>query len=358
MAGNHLPGLDGLRCIGFLVVIGTHAGFRLYGDLGLLAFFVFSGLLITWLLLREHDETGRISIPRFYVRRTLRIFPAYYVFLAFSLTLDLLRRDPRIDDLILPSLTYTLNYWQVFNGHSTASVAHAWSLAVEEQFYLLWPIGLTLLLKLGGRAAAARGLVAVCALTLLWRVVAHFGLRLPEHYLYNAFDTRMDSLLTGCLLAVLLTADGTRRIVARVVGSPWWALVTLTALLGSRILFPESYHLTLGLTVDTLLIAVLIVQVFAHAEHPAFRWLELPQVRFIGMITYPMYLYHQWALGVASHVPGASSTWLLLLGGIVVSIGFGAASWYGVEKPALRMRNRVTRWMDRRAALRPARETA
>ncbi|HET7038671.1 MAG TPA: acyltransferase [Gemmatimonadales bacterium] len=351
MAGEHLPGLDGLRCIGFLVVIGTHAGFRLYGDLGLLAFFVFSGLLITWLLLREHDGTGAISIPRFYLRRTFRIFPAYYVFLAFTLTLDLMRGDSRINDLILPSLTYTLNYWQAFNGHTTASVAHAWSLGVEEQFYLLWPLGLALLLRLGGRTAAVRGLLVVCGLTLLWRVVAHFALGLPEHYIYNAFDTRMDALLAGCLLAVLLTADRTRRAVARVAGTPGWALVTLAALLGSRILLPESYHLTLGLTVDTVLIAVLIVQVFAHSGHPAFRWLELPQVRFIGMITYPMYLYHQWALGVAGHLPGgAASTWLLLLYGIGVSIGFGAVSWYLVEKPALRMRNQVTRWMDRRAA--------
>ena len=109
------------------------------GDLGVSAFFVLSGFLITWLLLKEYRDTGTISLRRFYTRRMLRIFPAYYVFVAASFAIDTVRGDHWRPGLGLSALLYVVNYYNAFQGHPATSIAHAWSLGIEEQFYLLWP---------------------------------------------------------------------------------------------------------------------------------------------------------------------------------------------------------------------------
>src|SRR5881628_2466461 len=138
---THLPALDGLRAVAVFTVIVYHFGIAAVpGDLGVSAFFVLSGFLITWLLLREHAANGTVSLTRFYTRRVLRIFPAYYAFLALSFAIDHLRHDPWSPALRNSAIVYLINYFNAFNGHPNTSIAHAWSLAIEEQFYLLWPL--------------------------------------------------------------------------------------------------------------------------------------------------------------------------------------------------------------------------
>ncbi|MEO9117055.1 MAG: acyltransferase, partial [Gemmatimonadaceae bacterium] len=162
---KHLPALDGLRAVAVFIVIAYHADITkgIPADLGVTLFFVLSGFLITWLLLREFDESGTISIRRFYVRRTLRIFPAYYVFAVISFALDTVLGKRWTIGLITVTFTYLVNYYNALFGHPTTSVAHAWSLAVEEQFYLLWPLVCLALLK-RSRATAT---TAVACMVLL-----------------------------------------------------------------------------------------------------------------------------------------------------------------------------------------------
>jgi peptidoglycan/LPS O-acetylase OafA/YrhL len=109
------------------------------GDLGVGLFFVISGFLITLLLLREADRTGTVSLSQFYLRRTVRIFPAYYASMAVSLAVDFIRGTVWSPGLLASGAAYLMNYYNAFNNHPTTSIAHAWSLANEEQFYLLWP---------------------------------------------------------------------------------------------------------------------------------------------------------------------------------------------------------------------------
>jgi len=109
------------------------------GDLGVSAFFVLSGFLITWLLLKEDSRMGEVSLTRFYTRRVLRIFPAYYTFLGLSFVIDHLRHDTWSPALRNSAILYVVNYFNALHGHPNTSIAHAWSLAVEEQFYLFWP---------------------------------------------------------------------------------------------------------------------------------------------------------------------------------------------------------------------------
>ena len=112
----------------------------LIGSLGVNTFFVLSGFLITWLLLREWDLNHTLSLSDFYYRRALRIFPAYYFFVLITIVADLFFGNNQIQPAILPALTYTTNYFNVFNNHPPLSTAHTWSLAIEEQFYLVWPV--------------------------------------------------------------------------------------------------------------------------------------------------------------------------------------------------------------------------
>src|SRR5207253_11425408 len=150
---SHIPVLDGLRAVSVFTVMGYHLGFaRVPGDLGVSAFFVLSGFLITWLLLKEDRATGRVSLSRFYTRRVLRIFPAYYAFLALSFVIDQLRHDPWSPALRNSAIFYAVNYFNAYQGHPNTSIAHAWSLAIEEQFYLLWRLAFLLLRRQGGRA--------------------------------------------------------------------------------------------------------------------------------------------------------------------------------------------------------------
>ena len=151
---KRLPALNGLRAVVVLPVIINHFGYAAPAGLSVTMFFVLSGFLITWLLLKEFEQTQSISIPSFYLRRTLRIFPAYYAFIVASILADRLLGDPWTSAQITAAMTYTVDYYNAFLGHNATPAPHAWSLGVEEQFYLLWPLALLLLLRYGRTAAA------------------------------------------------------------------------------------------------------------------------------------------------------------------------------------------------------------
>src|SRR5437867_3430823 len=259
IARSHLPALDGLRAVAVFTVVAAHANSPLHipGDLGVSAFFVLSGFLITRLLVREREKTGEVSIRRFYLRRTMRIFPAYYAFLLLSYTLDAHAGQQWGKALLVNTFTYTVNYFNAFNHHPSTSVAHAWSLAVEEQFYLLWPLAFVILAA-RGRRALVTGVSLGALAAVAWRSWLILGAHADVSYVYNAFDTRFDNLAVGCLLALVVDCD----IVVGAVGAwakqPWFPFVTLALLLTSRLASREAYHYSIGFTVDALLLAVLI----------------------------------------------------------------------------------------------------
>jgi len=137
---SHLPSLDGLRAIAALLVVFMHAGLSWCpGGLGVLAFFVLSGFLITWLLLKEEERFGRISMKLFYIRRSLRIFPAFYVYWLLLIGSLLFFQKRILWGQALSSFFYVNNYYQAILGDPNTGFSHTWSLGIEEQFYLLWP---------------------------------------------------------------------------------------------------------------------------------------------------------------------------------------------------------------------------
>lgn len=324
---RHLPALDGIRALAVFTVIVYHAGIgAVPGDLGVTAFFVLSGFLITLLLQREHARTGTISLRGFYARRTLRIFPAYYALVVFSLAVDWVLNDPWPSLRALSAFTYTLNYHNAFFGHE-GPLAHGWSLAVEEQFYLIWPAIFLVLVKTG---RIRLGLVAAILGTLIWR--SFLVTRVPQHYVYNAFETRLDGLAIGCLMAVLCQSPAFVRFGERIT-RPWVPIV-LVVLLNARRQIPETLHYAIGFTVDSLLVALLILQLMQLSSHKGWSWIEHPVVRWLGVLSYPLYLWHPWGIDIGRKLGGGMAI------GIGVSIALAACSYYGLERYFLRLKER------------------
>lgn len=338
LQARHLPALDGLRAVFVLLVVLYHGGLPLSASLGVSGFFVLSGFLITLLLLREHDGTGTISLRGFYARRALRIFPAYYAFLAVSIAADLYAGDARIVPAIVPGILYLVNYYNAAFDHPSISIAHAWSLAVEEQFYLLWPVLFLWVLR-RGRAAVARALVlAICAV-VIWRCIAWKVLGFGSAYLYNVFEARFDSLATGCLLAVGLSSGWLDAFV-RGVARNWILPVITAALLGwTSVRGGNDFRYTVGFTVQSLLLAILLVQLMVLSRGPVWGWLEWAPVRYIGRISYGIYLYHILGLAIGRKLAGAYSGAALLLG-VCMTLLMAALSYHLMESRVLAYKER------------------
>jgi len=340
VARSHLPALDGLRALAVFTVVASHSTLplRVPGDLGVSAFFVLSGFLITRLLLRERERTGEVSIRRFYLRRTMRIFPAYYAFLLLSYVLDARAGQQWGPTLLANAVTYTVNYFNAFNHHPSTSIAHAWSLAVEEQFYLLWPLAFVILAARGRRALLSGvGLAALGAVA--WRSWLFLGAHVDASYVYNAFDTRLDNLAVGCLLALAVDYESVVAVAVTLAKRSWFPIATLTLLLTSRLALPDSYHYSIGFTVDALLVAALIAQLLQLYRTRLWSWLEWPAVRYLGAISYPIYLYHQWGASVGRRLSG-NAHGIEFAAGVAATIVLASGSYYVIERPFLRLKAR------------------
>ena len=343
---SYLPALDGLRAISILAVIGFHGawpGFS-WGARGVDLFFVISGYLITSLLIREREKTGSVSLRDFYIRRSLRIFPAFYAFLAgYSLLCFFVYRD------LLGDLPSTLLLSGLYVGNIAIAwfncpvlVAHSWSLAMEEQFYLIYPA----LFRAAGRKILYV-LAAVVLLVPIWRAVLFlvWGLGLPPLRFAYGPDTRADSLAWGCLLAVCLSSarlGGPLRNILR----QWWVAPAGVALAIASVLISRNMALadTLAYTVLAIGCAAILGSTVEGRDGATKRVLASRPARLVGRLSYPLYLWHPAMLGIAerisNHVPPAFGT--LTKQSSYVALSFGAAwmSYTIIEKPALRLKER------------------
>lgn len=337
-SNSHLPALDGLRAVAVSAVIVFHYGMGrfAFARLGVSLFFVLSGFLITLLLIREREKTGDVSLKHFYIRRALRIFPAYYAFLGISFAL-MFAVGATSPFLVLASVFYVLNYMQAFGHFTGTAVSHGWSLAVEEQFYLLWP---ALLLACWRRAYSVRrvillAIVAIC----LWRTFL-FVMGFRPGYQYYAFDTRFDSLLVGCGLAICVHDEWIQRLARAVSIHPLAPLFTIILLGALQVLPPRAWFRTVSHTSDAILLAILLVQALILHRHWLWSWLEWRWVRYVGTISYPLYLYHQLPnYFLFTDSPPRFGAQMMVK--LVVAFALAMASYHFLEKPFLRMKRRL-----------------
>ncbi len=304
----HLYALDGLRGLALLGVLLFHADGALPGGyLGVDLFFVLSGYLITSLLLREFSDTGRIDLYGFWVRRCRRLFPAllslmpmiaiYGRFFARAEDLQALRNEA------LASLAYVANwhaifsdrsYWQLFAAPSP--LEHTWSLAIEEQFYVVWPLLAAFLLKRGG----ARAMLVLSLLLSVVSVGAMLLLFSPAatSRVYLGTDTRMVAVLLGSTLATLLP-PGTSWSAARVKRLDIAGVVAACGLAVAwlRLRGTDTFLYRGGLWLTELAVLVLIACAVMGRQSLVARALSLRPLRLLGTISYGVYLWH-WPVNV------------------------------------------------------------
>jgi len=344
LRSSHLPALDGIRAVAVFIVIFNHAGLPCPGGLGVLVFFVLSGFLITWLLLKEFDRYSHVSLKHFYMRRSLRIFPAFYAYAAFAISIELLLKKTHIVwTQVLCSLFYVNNYYQALYGDPNAMLAHTWSLAVEEQFYLLWPATFLFLQRKG--FDLAKSLAGAIAFVWTYRLVLVFVVHAQHRYIYQAFDTRADSLMSGCLLAILLHQGRCVRLFDWICRRQTRAIAVLSAIVISVVIqfrFGPIYGDSLGLAINSVLVAAFIAQMIAWRDAAVGHWLNWRWISYLGVLSYSLYLYQQIAVHPAQRIAAKLPGIVRLPTMVVVILFFALASYYVVERPALHLKARFS----------------
>jgi len=336
-----IPKLDALRAISALLVVLYHTEFNFIpAGMGVMVFFVISGFLITWLLLEEVDKTGTVSLGHFYFRRTFRIFPAFYVFWAVIVAGLLVKHGHIIWGQVVATFFYVGNYYQGLNHYPETSLSHAWSLGVEEQYYLFWP-ALVLLLAQKPKLLLR---VTCCGILLVWvyRNILEFS-GAPEEYIYTAFDTRIDHLLIGCVVAISLYYGWFSRLWECVCARTVYILLPFAGMILSvraASVWGTHYRDTVGFIVDPLMVAILMTQLIASRSR-WLAWMDSAPMVYLGTISYSTYLYN----GVgAIYLAKAFSNLpkiLLIIPVLLATYAVASISYYAVEKPFLRMRARI-----------------
>jgi peptidoglycan/LPS O-acetylase OafA/YrhL len=347
-----IPSLDGMRAVSILLVFVAHAtftfprelrnlrGWTIVGNasLGVSTFFVISGFLITTLLLKELDAFGTISLPRFYLRRAFRIFIPFYAYLAVLGAIwacGIVHLDAHS---FAAAATYTWNYALRADGWF---LAHAWSLSVEEQFYLFWPAVLLML----GRKRAIWFAVACIVASPFVRVATYVLAPGTRDHIGMMLHTRVDVLMAGSLLALLWTDDRFQSHLQRlfhnwIVGAVAVFLLVVSPILNNR--FAGAYRLPIGFSTDALGIALLLAYVVKHPGSLAGRVLNSRVLMRIGVMSYSLYLWQQLFLtSFFGHFPL----------NIVLAFAIGELSYRLVESPSLRLREWLeARWSAMRMA--------
>lgn len=352
---GYIPGLDGIRAVCVSTVMVAHYGFGhiVPGGLGVTIFFFLSGFLITNLLLREQDATRSISLANFYVRRFLRLMPELLLLILFGIVVGVMTTPIPVLD-VLAALFYVSNYYQLWTSaylHAGVNWPHLWSLAVEEHFYLTFPLALILLR--GHLRLLLTVLVAFIVVVLAWRLAivaygAPFGFQqvgTAHPYTYIASDTRMDSIVYGCLTTVcfrLWRYHARGAAAAMLLLSASAALLMLSLALRSPE-FRESWRYSLqGLAVMLFFCALFR----SDARTLLVRVLEAPLLRRMGVLSYGAYLWHLEAIRTFGAIAGegfvatsASHRLLLVAFGFVFSFAAAFLS-FKATMPLRRLRTR------------------
>ncbi|WP_308406569.1 acyltransferase [Streptomyces sp. AC555_RSS877] len=355
-----MAGLDGLRTVAVVLVIVYHVEPDLVpgGSVGVDVFFTLSGFVITRLLVAEYARTGRIGLWSFYRRRWLRLVPAMLVMCAVVALLSMALPLPLLDGAWTAAALAAGSVVNLVRAGEpgpysdlTVPFSHTWSLGVEEQFYLAWPLLLLVLLRHATARRVLGWVAALCVLPVIWRMVLWDPT--AAHRIYNGPDTRADQLLIGALLAVVLArlrADDPRlALLRRWAGRLCWPALVLLGLVAWQVpITGASRWNPVWYTVGFLAAAVLSATVVAALDLCPRSWpsrlLSVSALAWVGRnLSYGMYLWHYPVIRLLSDLGVDGDR--LLPAGIAVTVAAALASYVLVERPLLRHgRFRVRRW--------------
>jgi peptidoglycan/LPS O-acetylase OafA/YrhL len=356
---KYIPELDGLRALSVLLVITAHmyavgpTWAILAGHRGVVLFFVLSGYLITTLALREEAQRGTVSLRAFYVRRTCRILPLYYLTLGvyclivYGLPGSAHLRAPLSDALpcyllYLQEIPFCL--WRVLSSRDLVFF-HSWTLGAEEKFYLLWPL-LAFVLWRGSPLLRLRGTLALAGgFALVPLLLTPLG---PGPEVVGRMLFCYASLLAGCIVAVLLQ-DPHWFARLRVFGRPAWALVVLVVFLVAHLSTPwvaqpwlDVLNIAYTAAVAALLVCMLVGDGILQ------QMLRLRPLVFVGQLSYGIYLIHMLALHAAARLIPLEKTaplgnGLTFVAACLLSVGLAWVLRRAVESPCIEVGRRWSR---------------
>lgn len=321
------PGLEGLRGLAILLVFGYHLPWGAFraGSYGVTIFFVLSGFLITTILVREHDANGEIDFSHFYQRRARRLVPALLgVVLGYLVLLGVVFKAPELWwPSAWPVLGYVSNYATIL-GRDLGHLTHTWSLAVEEHFYFLWP---ALLALLPARFRWRSTLISAVVF-MLWRVVLAFG-EGPDARVEFGTDANAFALLLGATLAIGRLEGRIGR------GSRVGTALAIAAMVGIANL---PVHFTdASFRWGVIPVAVLSLVAVAGATTETIPWLEWAPFRWLGRISYGLYLWHFLLISLPwEDWPIRPLFWQVVTPLLVASL-----SWRFIERPWLHKKPQI-----------------
>jgi len=343
-----MPGVDGLRALAVAAVFAYHGGLSWLpgGFLGVDVFLVISGYLITSLLLVELQVTGRIDLPRFWLRRARRLLPAVFVMIAVVLAVMSLLHPDEVGALrgaVVASLLYVTNWYQIFAKQSyfaqyarPSVFQHLWSLAVEEQFYLIWPPILAAgMLWFGKRRLVYGVLAGIAGSTILAWVL--FTPNTDPSRIYYGTDTRAAGLLVGVLMAFAWPATRlapTRNLRAAVLLDAI-GVMALAALLGLMMWLGEfDRWLYQGGFLAVAIVTAVLLAVVAHPSTQLGKLFALPLLVWIGKRSYGIYLWHWPVLELSrAHTDVPFGGPPLLVMQVALTVGIAELSYRYIEIP-------------------------
>jgi peptidoglycan/LPS O-acetylase OafA/YrhL len=354
---RYVPALDGIRAFAVLVVIVAHLGLDniVPGGFGVTTFFWVSGFLITGQLIAEIGRKGRIDLPRFYLRRFIRLMPAAAVYIVIAGVAFILAGGSISTLGWLAAFFYGVNYYELFVGYTWLPpeipnpLTHLWSLSVEEHYYILWPIALIALRR---HRAEIATLLALCLVIVAWRFwlfhTCYIGQQpgppggvcgeVVFYRLYEATDTRLDSIAWGAVFA-LLAASSWRNTLQAVVGSRIVQAVALAVLTTTFLIRSPEFREVWRYSLQGIALCVLIPA--ACGSQTPVRWvLERRVFVLIGRLSYSLYLWSWGAIAFTSWIsPVHNAAWVARA--IVVTVLGAAFSYYAIERPMVALRRQA-----------------
>ena len=345
-----IPSLDGLRALAIILVIACHiqASFpsvlpmvfiERCGSLGVDMFFVISGYLITHLLLKEADKGAGINFKRFYVRRAFRIFPPFYAYLAVVAIIRINHPSAFTWGSFASAATYLWNY----NLHADGwLLGHTWSLSLEEQFYLLWPMMVGLLPK----RYCLKFAVAVVAVSPILRIATYFLFPPLRGHIDMMLPTHLDTMMVGCALAIASSLRLTSRWLDLCNKPLWvatWAVLLVVVTPALEKTFRGAFYLPFGITIISLGCGVILTYAVRNASSLFGRLLNQSWLRHIGVISYSLYLWQQL-------FTGERTRWFPL--NLVFIVLCAELSYWLIERPSFRLRDYLAeRRVQRKSSL-------
>jgi peptidoglycan/LPS O-acetylase OafA/YrhL len=335
---RHVPQLDGIRAIAVLIVIVSHAGLGhvVPGGFGVTIFFFLSGYLITSLLRIEVAKAGRVDFKAFYLRRTLRIMPPLYITLAILTALYLAGIvGDRVNPSAIPwDYLFLSNYSHLW-GQGKGLPIPLWSLAIEEHFYLLFPIAFALYTARASFSKVALACAAACVVILGLRFSSLIWFeKISFNYYWS--HTRMDSILFGCILALwqnpLLDRGAWRP-------RPWHVVAALATILLTLLFRDELFRHTIRYTLHGVALFVLFSYVLAADSKLVQRALASPPMVWIGLVSYSLYLCH-FAIFEALTINTSMNGVAVGVIGTLLSLGYAFLMRKYIEVPILNWRRK------------------